>query len=229
MIIRSKRFDLGLDKKRMQDARDAARQAATVDALLDRFFHRSPNRRWEIQILADEVGMGKTFVGLGTAFSVLEAMQNGTATDELRGCYQKVLIITPQNSALFAKWHREVGEFVKRCVNPADHEEAAQWFTAASVDRIDELIYELRRPGAAPRVIIVNMSIFSGGRLQNYDVKRRHLLGILFRQWGPRFKVDARERLLKGAPVGWPTSPALLHEFSDTEWSQLRMALSPSK
>ena len=106
---RSQQFDLGQDRTRIKDSRDADRQAATVDALLDRFFHPQAEQRWELQILADEVGMGKTFVGLGVAYSVLEAMRNHQAADDLRGCYQKVLIITPSNSALFAKWRREVG------------------------------------------------------------------------------------------------------------------------
>src|SRR5262245_17062925 len=105
---RSQKFDLGLDRTRIKDVRDAQRQSATVDALLERLFHRNPNHRWEVQILADEVGMGKTFVALATAFSVLEAMQSGQAADDLRGCYQKILIITPTNSALFSKWVKEV-------------------------------------------------------------------------------------------------------------------------
>ena len=95
MITRSQQFDLGLDKTRIKDPRDGIRQEATVDALLGRFFNRSSRHRWEIEILADEVGMGKTFVGLGVAFSVLEAMQLGTAVEDLRGCYQKILIIMP--------------------------------------------------------------------------------------------------------------------------------------
>src|SRR5207248_6777162 len=108
MIVRSPQFDLGLDGTRIKDPRDAMRQMATVDALLERLFHRNPDHRWEIQILADEVGMGKTFVGLGTAYSLLEAMRQSVDVDDLRGCYQKVLIVTPNNSALFAKWRREV-------------------------------------------------------------------------------------------------------------------------
>lgn len=103
MISQSRQFDLGLDKTRIKDPRDAIRQAATVDALLERFFHADPDHCWEIQILADEVGMGKTFVALGTAFSVLEAMKEGNPQTDLRGCYQKILIITPNNSALLSK------------------------------------------------------------------------------------------------------------------------------
>ena len=211
MIIRSRKFDLGLDKTRIKDPRDATRQEATVDALLDRFFHQNPEHRWEIEILADEVGMGKTFVGLGVAFSVLEAMQQSTAVNDLRGCYQKILIVTPNNSALFSKWRREVGEFVKRCVKPEHRDQASRWFAPAPVDRIDDLAYELRRPGSAPRIIVANMRIFGGGQLRHYDLKRRYLLKILFRHWGVRFNREQRKRLLKGAPYGWPTNPKWLH------------------
>ncbi len=221
MIVRSEQFDLGLDKTRIKDPRDALRQSATVDALLDRFFDERPDRRWEIQILADEVGMGKTFVGLGMAYSILEAMKQGTAVDDLRGCYQKVLIITPNNSALFSKWRREVGEFVKRCVRPEYREHAGRWFAPAAVDRIDELAYELRRPGAAPRLIVANMRIFSGGQLRHYDLKRRHLLGILFRHWGVRFNYEQRHRLLQGAPPEWAPQPDRLHDFTAAEWERL--------
>ena len=88
----------------MKGRDDGVRQSATVDEILKRFFDRKESRRRDIQILADEVGMGKTFVGLAVAYSVLEHMANEKTELELENCYQKVLIITPQNSALFAKW-----------------------------------------------------------------------------------------------------------------------------
>lgn len=221
MIGRSQQFDLGLDRTRIKDLRDAHRQSATVDALLERFFHRRDKHRWELQILADEVGMGKTFVGLGVAYSVLESLRNQDSPDDLRGCYQKVLIITPNNSALFAKWRREVGEFVKRCVKPEYRDDASRWFAAAPVERLDDLACELRRGGVAPRVIVASMGIFDGGRLRNYDVKRRHLLGVLFRYWGSRFKGEKRKRLLKGAPDGWSSNPRWFDVFDEKEESQL--------
>jgi hypothetical protein len=221
MIPRSQQFNLGLDKTRIKDPRDAIRQEATVDALLDRFFDHNPEHRWEIQILADEVGMGKTFVGLAVAFSILEAMQQATTVGDLRGCYQKILIITPNNSALFSKWRREVGEFVKRCVKPEYRDQAARWFKPAPIDRIDDLAYEFRKRGAAPRVIVANMRMFGGGQLRHYDLKRRYLLGVLFRHWGARFNHEKRKLLLKGAPDGWPSHSNWLHDVTDKEWNQL--------
>lgn len=221
MITRSQQFDLGLDTTRIKDSRDAARQARTVDALLDRFFSRKAADRWEIQILADEVGMGKTFVGLGVAYSVLQAMQKRKAHEDLRRCYQKVLIVTPNNSALFSKWRREVGEFVKRCVQPEYREQAARWFAAIRVDRIDELAWELRRPGTASRVIVANMRVFGGGHLREYDLKRRILLAVLFRYWGVRFSRQQRQRLLKGAPIHWPPDPDRLSKLTQWQWNRL--------
>ncbi|HNY70263.1 MAG TPA: helicase-related protein [Syntrophorhabdus sp.] len=217
MITRSQQFDLGLDRTRIKDPRDAARQAATVEELLKRLFNENREHRWELQVLADEVGMGKTFVGLGTAFSVLEAMRGGTNVDDLRGCYQKILIITPNNSALFTKWCREVGEFVKRCVKTEYRSQAQRWFSAVRVERIDDLVSELRRHGASQRIIVANMNIFGGGRLRNYDIKRRHLLGVLFQYWGARFRYDQRERLLKGAPGDWPSNPKEINDLTQAE------------
>ncbi len=106
MIKRSKHFDLGLDKTRMKDPNDSERQSATTDAILDRFFHRKFLEGWNVQVLADEVGMGKTFVGLAVAYSVLEHMSLVDTETDLEKCYKKVLIITPNNTALFLKWQR---------------------------------------------------------------------------------------------------------------------------
>jgi hypothetical protein len=214
MITRSRSFDLGLDKMRMKDRNDVDRQHATVDALLDRFFHDDHSRRWELQLVADEVGMGKTFVALAVAFSILEAMRSGNEEADLKGCFRKVLIITPQNSALFDKWQREIGEFVKRCVKPAHQEDARAWFTPEAIARFDDLPVRLSKPGAGPSVFVANMRIFAGGKLTKYDVKRRFLLAALFRFWGTRFKSDERERLLKGAPDNWPRRPSDLGALS---------------
>src|SRR4051794_28268980 len=107
MITISDDFDLGRDRSRIKDQRDAQRQRYTVTELLDRMFSDDPARRWEIQLVADEVGMGKTFVALAAAYSILAAMRSGEVDPDLRGCGRKVLVIAPQNGALTAKWYRE--------------------------------------------------------------------------------------------------------------------------
>ncbi|MCX5744172.1 MAG: DEAD/DEAH box helicase [Proteobacteria bacterium] len=216
-MIRSTQFELGRDKTRMKNPKDAERQHATVDALLDRLFTEDPLRRKEIQIVADEVGMGKTFVALGAAYSLLASMKDKEQSHpDLVDCYTKVLIITPANGGLFSKWMREVGEFVKRCVKP-EHAPAAQtWFAADPIKNWDELPAKLRRPGAGRAILVGQMSLFSGGKLRNYDLKCRYMLGLVFTHWGTRFKNDERERLLKGAP-GWPQSSGDLTNLTDED------------
>lgn len=116
MISFSDEIDLGRDRTRIKDPADADRQRRTAMTLLDRFFHQDPGQQWELQLVADEVGMGKTFVALATAFAILKAMREfGATPSDLQQCQPRVLIIAPQNSALVSKWQREVGEFIKRC------------------------------------------------------------------------------------------------------------------
>jgi len=226
MIPLSDAFHLGRDATRMKDPRDGARQQATAAALLERLFHDDPDHRWEIQILADEVGMGKTFVSLAVAYSLLESMQRGRIPPDLQGCYQKVVILTPPNSSLLAKWHREVSEFVRRCVAPELAADAGRWFASSGSrrseeegfgGRLDDFVRNLRKPGAGPKIVIAPMDVFGQRKLKHYDLKRRFLLAALFRYWGNAFRVDKRERLLRGAPVDWPTDPYRLSELKDWE------------
>ena len=49
------------------------------------------------------------FVALGVAYSVLAAMRERADPGDLAGCYQKVLVVTPQNAALFQTLAREAG------------------------------------------------------------------------------------------------------------------------
>jgi hypothetical protein len=232
MIDRCSDFDLGLDRVRIKDG-DAARQHATVDSILARMFAPRTEDRAELQMLADEVGLGKTYIALGVAYSVLAHMRSGAAEPDLDGCYQKVLVITPQNQALFGKWNREVAEFVRRCVPEPLAGEARAWFAPAPVERLDDLAVELRRPGKGRRVIVTHMGVFGGGKLTNYGLKRRFLLGCLFRHWGTRFRLDARERLLRGAPDDWPRDPTSLtlltpeqHEILSFDEDEVMRALS---
>ena len=212
MIQRSRQFDLGQDTTRMKDARDAERQHATVDHILSSFFRKRGSERWEAQILADEVGMGKTFVALAVAYSILQALREGKRERDLEKCYQKVLVVVPNNKALFNKWHREVAEFVKRCVKEQYRREAERFFSPCSVSRIDELAAALRRSGAAPRMVITKMAAMGRSKIRHNDVKTRHLLWLLFKYWGNKFTKKRRTRLLKGAGQ-WPSDPRRLVDF----------------
>jgi len=220
MIPVSDQFDLGKDRTRIKDPADGKRQQATVAALLDRFFHSVPNCRFEVQILADEVGMGKTFVALGMAYSVLAAMKEGRVEPDLRGCYNKILVLTPQNHALWQKWGREVGEFAKRCVRDGLQEKAGRWFAPVMVDRLDDLAVEFRRTGG-PQVVVAHLGLFSGGKLKHYGLKRRFLLGTIFRFWGNGFRIEDRQRLLRGAPQEWGRDPYQLTVLDENEQDRM--------
>lgn len=220
MITCSEDFDLGRDKDRIKDPNDAARQRRTVENLLERFFHPRPSRRFEIQILADEVGMGKTFVALGLAYSILAHLKQSPIEPDLVGCYQRVLVLTPNNHALFRKWNREVSEFKRRCVPPALARGDVH-FVPMKVDRLDDLAVALRKPGRQPQVIVARMGLFGGDKLLHYDLKRRFILGVLFRFWGVRFNYELRERLLRGAPAGWPSNPDHLTDVDEEDAERL--------
>jgi hypothetical protein len=220
MISRSKDFDLGRDKERMKDPNDAARQLRTVEAILERFFHPKSSQRFEIQILADEVGMGKTFVALGLAYSILAHLKQSRVEADLAGCYQRVLVLTPNNHALYRKWLREVSEFKRRCVS-SESQTSDLHFAPLAVDRLDDLAIALRKPGKQPQVIVARMGLFGGDRLLDLDLKRRFTLGVLFRFWGVSFNYDQRQRLLKGAPENWPNHPDHLTDLSADEDERL--------
>lgn len=217
MIRLSDTFDLGRDHTRMKDPRDGLRQTASAAELLGRLFDDDPERRWELQILADEVGMGKTFVALAVAFSLLEDMMGGRTPDGLEGCYQKIVILTPPNTSLLRKWYREVSEFVKRCVPEGQRDQAKRWFNPTQCERLDDFVRSLRRRGGGSRVIVASMDIFGDKKLRDYDVKRRFLLGALFCYWGNRLQNDRRERLLRGAPADWPQRPDQLSDFDQMD------------
>ena len=210
MIPLSDHIGLGLDKDRMTKQSDVDRQTATAQQLLDRLFSASDGKRWEVQLLADEVGMGKTFVGSSPLPTpVLQAMEGPAEVPDLDGCYKKILIITPPNSALFSKWHREVGEFVSRCTHKQIAPTAKEHFRPISVDRLDDLVAAIRRRGGrGARVVVTTMQVFGERKLKDYDLKRRFLLGVIFRYWGNAFNMQARERLPVRIAMG--TCPSLV-------------------
>lgn len=57
-----------------QIEQDCVRQSTTTDAILRRFFGAKEAERRELLILADEVGLGKTYVALAVAISILDAI-----------------------------------------------------------------------------------------------------------------------------------------------------------
>jgi hypothetical protein len=215
VIDLSKDLDLGRDHERMSDAHDAPRQAVTTQEILRRFYADREEDRTEIQMLADEVGMGKTFVALAAAYSVLQALSRAVAEEQLKGCYKKILVLTPANDALFRKWIRETSEIVKRCV-PGSEKGVGRWFSPVACDRVDELIVNLRKPNGPP-ILVMKTSRLESGKLQHRGEKHQFMLAALCRYWGIRLPLEDRDRLLKGAPDGWPRDQSDLGRFLDDE------------
>lgn len=215
MIPLTPALDLGADHTRMKDRNEVARQTTTAERLLRRLFDEGSADFTELQLLADEVGMGKTFVALSIAYSVLEAQHEGRA---LRDCYQKVLVLVPRNDQLFNKWVREVGEIVKRCARPEFRDAAQSLFGWRAVTRPDELVAALCTEG--PPVVVAKVSALSAGLL-NRDLKRRVTLAAWFRQFGRALPLETRNILLKGAGSSWPADPRELDQLTEAERSRL--------
>lgn len=216
MITASQDFDLGKDTTRIKNKSDAERQRRTVEEILSRFYDDDLDRRAAVQLVADEVGMGKTFVALGVAYSILQAMRERHEDPDLKRCRPRILVIAPQNAALTQKWTREVREFVRRCAHDSCRADADDLFKVQKVERLDELAGLLRTDGSG--VVVTQMGIFAGGKqFTHLDLKRRYLLGVLFRFWGNRLQHDARERLLRGAPESWPRSPDELTSLTEEQ------------
>jgi hypothetical protein len=200
--------DLGLDWQRMSPD-DTRRQHATVDRILTAFFG-PPDTRVEIQLLADEVGLGKTFVALATAYAVLDALRRHKKGEELppdlKKCYRAVVVVTPKgNHALTEKWHREVEALQTRCSRDL---EMTRWFRAkvcASPDQLLQAIHQaddLRR--RVPVVLVAEAGIFTK-RLADPAV--RFFTACLFRWWGNGLQMQDRYHLIRGLSQtsgSWP-------------------------
>jgi hypothetical protein len=161
-----------------------ARQRATVNRILEAFFDDETRRR-EVQLLADEVGMGKTFVALGAAYATLAAMNSAGGRESLglKPAYRAVLVITPGgNHALAEKWRSEAEALITRCSRDP---EKTSWFKAKLCLTADELFESIlladdqRRK--KPVLIIAHAGIFNS-RLS--AAAERFLIASLFRWWG---------------------------------------------
>jgi hypothetical protein len=158
----------------------AIRQERTVDALLARMYGPDDSRR-EIALLADEVGLGKTFVALGVAWSVLMQRQEAGLAQG------PVLVVTPHAHALYNKWGREAERF-NSLVAPANG-----GFEVESVETPHGLGNALR--ARKPKLVIARMPALSG-RLTQRNTSDLALLHWLFHQPGFELDLDARVRLV---------------------------------
>jgi len=190
-------LDLGGDTDRMT-AVYKRRQEATVDVFLQAFSASGRDRR-EVQLLADEVGMGKTFVALATAYSLLKAVRSRPELAEDMGlgkCYGAVVVVVPSgNRALASKWNKEVEVLRTRCSTDVRQ---TDWFQSRICENAFDLVEGLKRasdlrrdPGKNPSVLICTANAFRR-RVAAQDERLRFLTACLFRWWGN--KLNRRER-----------------------------------
>jgi superfamily II DNA or RNA helicase len=130
----------------------AARQRQTAEELLDRFSNGQ-----KVQMLADEVGMGKTYVALTVAISMLL----GSGDPDHHG---RVLILTP-SGLLEAKWVREIAEFLGKLITP----DAAKRITIIGLDAAKPAsrtsLADLARPIKGAEIVVGRFGAGGAGTL----------------------------------------------------------------
>jgi hypothetical protein len=167
-----------------QIEQDCARQSDTTRAILRRFFGTKENERRELMILADEVGLGKTYVALAVAISILNAIRQGGGPDGLPSNKPVVLVLTPTNDALFNKWMREAQAFKTDC---ARNQGGLDWLQircpiddsskSGNVINLSEQMRDATR--SQPMLLIAKQNVL-GAALHDRDQWRRRSLASLF-------------------------------------------------
>jgi hypothetical protein len=197
-------LDLGRDSERMTPE-DTRRQKTTANCILDAFSAPLSDRR-EVQMLADEVGLGKTFVALAVAYSLLRTMRTQSRVAEEAGlgtCYRAAVVVVPSgNHALARKWHQEVEALRTRCsTDPLE----TKWFHSRVCDNAYELVEGLRRasdlrrkPGENPCLLICTANVFSR-RVPDLGERLRFLAACLFCWWGNKLRMHERFRIVTRA------------------------------
>ena len=163
---------------------DCARQSETAGAILRRFFQPQTRERRELMILADEVGLGKTYVALAVAVSLLDGIRQGDAPDELPSNRPVVVVLTPNNDALFNKWMREAEAFKAKCAH-ADGD--LKWLQiccpikgTSKAGNVIDLSAQMRDATRRnPMLLIAKQGVF-GGALHDRDLWRRRSLAAVF-------------------------------------------------
>ncbi|HEY1067792.1 MAG TPA: SNF2-related protein, partial [Pirellulales bacterium] len=194
-------LDLGRDGERM-NSDDARRQTATVNRLL-KAFTAEPDDRRELQLLADEVGLGKTFVALATGYTLMNFVRTKrdlAAQAGLGQCGGAMIVVVP--SSLTKKWAREVEALRTRC---STDPRRTDWFRGRICDDVYDLADGVRRasdlrrsPAKNPCVLICSSGIF-GKRVAQRGWSLRFLAACLFRWWGNRLSMHERFRIVSRA------------------------------
>jgi hypothetical protein len=176
-----------------QVAADCARQTKTVEAILERFFSRDDEQRREISILADEVGLGKTYVALAVAVSILDAIRKGDQPADLPSYQPIVLVLTPNNPALFNKWMREAMSFRKDC---ARSEGALDWLQivqprdGSKAGNVLDMTARFRDAQRRNPMLMIAKQNALGAGLNQKDYWRKRALAVIFKE----FKVGTDDR-----------------------------------
>lgn len=176
-----------------QVEQDRDRQTATAKEILHRYFTDDDNKR-ELVLLADEVGLGKTYVGLAVAVSILDAIRRDDAPEGLPVNKPVVLILTPNNEALYNKWLREAEAFKHDCGRQDD---SFEWLQVCSPTKdssqsgnvIDLAITMRDATRSSPMLLIAKQSVF-GRALHDREQWRRRALAIIF----DSFNIRTEER-----------------------------------
>lgn len=190
---------------------DARRQSETAAAIVDAL------RNQPGMILADEVGMGKTYVALAVIASVLASTRKAGAP---------VVVMVPPG--LLGKWRREWQRFKAKCLAPRsfawmDGRDAVATTPTEFFKLLDDL------PSRNARLIFVKTSCFGQGlvdpwiklalvryarsRTKMTDEQRKRIYkwaGDLTLQKGKRLSPDLIGYLLSTDPTGW--KPRLVAE-----------------
>jgi hypothetical protein len=143
--------EIGLGRKGGEWAVGAPRQAKTAQEILDRF---SVGRR--VQMLADEVGMGKTYVALTVAITMLLSKP-----DDRGG---RVLVLTP-SGLLETKWVREIAEFLGKLVATDAAERINLIGRNAADTKSRTILAHLASPVRGPEIIVGRFGTEGAGTL----------------------------------------------------------------
>ena len=167
-----------------QIEQDRRRQTRTAKAILQRFFSRRMLNRREMVILADEVGLGKTYVAIAVAVSILDAIRRGNTPSGFPTYRPLVLVLTPSNDSLFNKWKREMEAFKQNCAIPS---EALDWLNLSSPvenssksGNVIDLTQAIRSVTLSqPTILVAKMGVF-GAAIHERDMSRRRALATVF-------------------------------------------------
>jgi hypothetical protein len=167
---------------------DRDRQTRTAEAILDRFFTRNERQRRELVLLADEVGLGKTYVALAVAVSTLDLIRSGQTLEGLPSNKPAILVLTPNNDPLYNKWLREAEAFQRDC---ARHDGGLDWLRiehplegSSKSGNIIDLTVAIRQASRSRPVLLIAKQGALGAALHHRDWWRRRALACLFEACG---------------------------------------------